>query len=762
MRTPEQIKADLKRVETQLKLIEVNKQLAGIKPKSEAPVFLGEEVGDITPTQSEAKRYAALAARNAAAGVADVADLPALPFEAARYGSKYVANKIAPRHVDAPEFGKWLPELGEKVGHKIDEMTGGYTVPKDAGERFFAATTRGVASLPGGSVAGKLIKQVPKLEKAGKFIQEINKPTAANIGAAAGASGLQQRYLETASDPTAMGAFLTGLGGGVLGAKYAPKLVKGTGHVGRALTRNPKNTLADIVGTASGWSPLKYGKAMELGLQPSLGTGATKPNVISAEALAAKYPSTSDKYQAILDQREGTLAGHLGVKGDLVDEVKYIDHSQPKLGAELYKKAKSDIYNAYIEPYAPLQKELRDKGYATDATPTLSKIKEEFKTGVHKESEKADFQKTIPGKAEKAIFDSIAENTQFSAEDIKKASKTIDGARTELSRFGLDPETINQKLLELFPNEMAVLNSSPTPLVSLQKLITQRDKALDIVDSTIGNTTKKRQAAKLHSILRDAVTEAVEPHATPEMLASRAKANQEWAHYASKRQSNMKKYVEELRDQDSDLKAFDLVKTDHKYLKAASDYLDPQDQLTLRTSLIKDLGKNDSTGRFNIAQAQTNFRSKPPEWQQAYLDGLPKETRKNFENTLEFIADNKLQMSKMANTSHTSVTSAGIKYVVNIARAIGSGALAAVGLVDPMTALKPIAGLVVAATATKAGANLLTDPLVLRRINDVMQAKNARVLSNRLDTYLKTPTIKQALGRSALSLAPHQAENKEG
>lgn len=140
--TPEQARAELARRRQE------RESNMGITPE-EARAELARRRAQKEESQEEgygnyAKRLAARTAKNVAAGVAGIADLPTMPVRAAL---NLAAEKMG--------YDTRFRPAQEIVNEEIDELTGGYTKPKNKQERISDAMAQEVYALPFGYSAAK-------------------------------------------------------------------------------------------------------------------------------------------------------------------------------------------------------------------------------------------------------------------------------------------------------------------------------------------------------------------------------------------------------------------------------------------------------------------------------------------------------------------------------------------------------------------------------------------------------------------------------
>jgi hypothetical protein len=660
------------------------------------------------------KQSLAKGARNVAAGVADIADLPALPFEAARYGSQYLANKVAPDTYEEAEFGKWLPKLGEKVANTIDKKTKGYTKPRSSSDRLAQGLTRALTGFPAGTGTASVLKGAPKVAKA---LKHIYAPTLGNIGATTGGVAAGHHYTENESNPSGLGLIGSSIAGSLAGG-YGPSLAR---SLVKGITK-PKDTFAGVVGKKMKFNPELYEKGKELGLAPSLGLASTSKFPTQIELLLGKHPATGDIMDRMLNQRREQLASHLGVS-----EAPNQDYHLARKGAQAFKEKQGQRYRAANENFKGLEDKFLKEHRNIDPSDILEAIDKDYKLGRQTPSEKATFGKSFPGKVEKALKTNLGEG-----------HPDLNAFKASALKQGISEDMITRAMEKEFGTKQAGIS-----YVTLKDL---KKEAQDLVETLDPKTAEYAQAVAMNKLLKNKMVSHLQEHGTPEQVQSYNQANELWSDYASKKRSNLKHYVYDLTETDSDFGAFNKLFTNPKYIKAASTTLTPHEKSQLFESMMGKIGRRDD--RFNIAAAQTALGSKNfnPYVKTEMLHLLPNETaRENFLKALHYIGENKTKIESIANTSNTAHTASVLERYKDFVRGIGGlsgAALLGTGAVAPLTLLS---GLVTQDLLARGTARMWTDPAFLSRINRVIQAKNAKSVMTGMDYLLKTPSVKQLL-----------------
>ncbi len=154
-----------------------------------------------------AKRGFARGTRNAIAGGLDTLDFLATPVrEGLNLGAKALGSE------------RRFNPLGEEVAKGIDNVTGGYTAPKNNSEKTGESIGRGLGSLTTGlglGAAASSLKNAPKaIEAVGKFLKGSNAINKTNVAATGTTAGLIQSSLNEDPENIA-GALGSGVAGGM-------------------------------------------------------------------------------------------------------------------------------------------------------------------------------------------------------------------------------------------------------------------------------------------------------------------------------------------------------------------------------------------------------------------------------------------------------------------------------------------------------------------------------------------------------------------
>jgi len=708
------------------------------KKRRAAARGLSEEEASSGNYLDKGKRIVAQLGRNVAAGVGDVADLPALPFELGRYGYKKARHALG-HEEEEPEFGKWLPGLGEKIAHGIDVATKGYTKPRTHSERLAESLTRGVVGLPVGAGVGSIAAKIPlkALSMSGKGLHRISHPTLGNIAATAGGTGAAHEYQEQMEKPSALGSMLSGLGGSILGGATLPAARTAV----NVLSRSPQNTVANRVGKAFKVEPELYERGIKLGLEPSIGMASSSPSAMGIELKLAKHPKTSGLFDKLHAQREAKLSKHLGIREENLEKaVEQPQHFLAKEGSEKYKEAKGAEFREKQEAYRPFLKELYESHHDIPIDDLLGRIEENYKKGHYLESHQEMFGQTYPGKIEKQLLKAQAQNRSHG--QVERSQYVRD-----LLNKGISKEVAQKEASKMFGS--LEQERTGVPFTTLEKL---RVKIMDHKNALDPKKQARayREATDLYDMVRGKIESHIEHHATPEQIKSYKESNAQYADYASREQSDMKHFVYDLTGTRNEQDAFRKLTKDPRYLEAASKYLDTDQKRDLLETLVATAGNRQ--GRFNIAHAHTELLKYPYEVRKKMASFFPTaKERENFVDALSWIGENKRNISKIANTSGSAHMGADIlrsaAYLQSVSKVVGSP----LGLSSFKSGVSEAVNLILQDLAVLGGGKLLTDKTYLDRIAKVRRADTVPSKINHIKLLLKAPEVKQVLAAAARS-----------
>lgn len=481
--------------------------------------------------------------------------------------------------------------------------------------------------------------------------------------------------------------------------------------------KNPANALAEGVGKVTRFSPEKYAQNEALGLPMSVATVSKGKTPSYGEMIASKLPGSMDTLEDFYKNRELAIARHLGVKTpeDLESSVRNIPKYLAKKGATGYHERASDIYKKREEKFRPRENLAIANKETVDVSDIIGKLNHERSLHLTEASRKR-FDQTPDGILLKELKESIPDRQ---ASELYTAIENL--------RKQNYPEDLIQKAMG--PALEKVKNQG----IGLHDLNKLREKALSEslqLKTPLGRGTPESAAAarrsemlggKRHQFMEE-IGSASERH-------NARQARLFWSHYKNK-EKGMSRYVEKLTGADNDAEAFKrLTGKNPKYIAIARQGLKKEERPLLAQSIISDLGERQ--GRFSINTAYTGFMNLEEPVKQEFLKTLPtKAARNDFEKTMEFMGKNKKMMEKLENTSKAAHT----PQVMHLIKKYGAaGALAATGY-----GVMPLTGLIATYGGLKYGSKLWTDQNFLKRMNNVISAKNAKGQTNNLDLMFKS------------------------
>jgi hypothetical protein len=642
--------------------------------------------------------------RAIATGLGEMADIPnyaALGLNAAGLKEK-------------PEF---YPSVGERTQGAIDELTGGTLKPRNKAEEYADTITRGLAPFAlapftgGTSLTGLGAKGIAKtageglLKKGAQKVASLGtnpyKVTGTNVAGSAGTSAAMKAYLDENPDANMLGALGMGLLGG-MGARGVYNL------------RNPLNAAAEGVGRVTGFSPQKYAENLELGL-PITAADVSNSNLPKyLEMVSAKMPGSMGVLEKFYKKKEAAIAKNLGVKHpeDLEQTVRDIPKYLAKKGGKGYHERASKIFKKREEVFKPRENEAIANKELVDVSDIIDKLESERDLYLTNSS-KRRFDKTPEGILLKELKESIPhEESSNIINSLKKEGYSDDLIDKILESQNLSPQKKGMGLFELNKLREKALKESE----ALQKPFG-------------GGTTASKEADIRSQLLASKRHQFIEEMGSPTEIHNAKQARRFWAQYKDER-NGTSKYVQKLTGADNDAAAFDRLLSDNpKYLRIARQGLSKEDRIKLAQASIAHLGERQ--GRFNINTAHTNYSNREEPVKRELLKTLPNEAaRKNFEGTMKFIGEHKKVMEKLANTSNTAHS----KHIIDLVKRYGvATASAATGV-----AVLPLAQLLVAGGSLYGGAKLWTNQNFLRRMNDVIKAKNEVARGRKADLLVKT------------------------
>lgn len=648
--------------------------------------------------------------RGVATGIAGLADIPNL----AAMGLHAAGLKEDPLFYEP---------VAQRVQEKIDEITSGKLKPRSRFERAADAVVEGIAPLAlapvtgGASLTGTLTRNLAKniagtgakksiqkgAEKLASLGAKTYAPTAGNLAGSAGSSLAMQQYLDENEDPSIVAALAAGLAGGV-GAQVAPQAIKSIGKGMRHPIESTKNAAASLYAKRLGINPEQYARNEQLGLPVTAGQVSKKDSTKAREEILRHHPSSRDEFAKSYKSREEAIAKNLGVSEpeDLKRTVRNIDKSIAREGAEGYKKRISDIFEHYQNKFEGREQQAIENRELVNVSDIHDKLSAGAK-GLKKTKELKDFEKTPLGHFRKQIED-YAESS-LTAKDISNLRK------------------------QGFSDEIIEKIGTPNKLVGYAGLESLRREAKSLRDNAKRGTPEYRDSSYIYDMLSRKRHDFMEEAGTTTEKHAAKKAREVYRQYASKDEKNFKKYIYDITESSNDAAAFEkLISKDPKYLHVTRMGLPKEEQNRLAESVIEHLGKQQ--GRFNINHAYTRWEKLEPGVQAEFLQSMHKPDRKNFLGTMDLIGENKDVMEKISNVSRSAHTLTSTKAREDILSSALKGNVK--GVMEQLFKN----GLY------RLDAKAYTDPIFLKRMNEMAKAQNGKTLYNRTNLLLKSPVFR--------------------
>ncbi len=586
---------------------------------------------------SELGRGAARGARNIAAGIGDIADIP---YSFARYPINEGLNALGK--------GRPLTPIGESIGHNLDYLTGGYTAPQNNAEKVTETVTRGLTGIPTGSFAGKVIqnaKYAPAVaQNVGKYLGMIGEGSKANVASTAASSGITQHMLN--NDPeNVLGALglgaLGGLGAG-MGANAGKVLKSPPPGIGR------RHVLASKVLKTD---PEKARLSLESDTPLTVGDLSNSGIVKRVENIAENTPLSQGHIRKLrqeqLDKMQGTL-----------EEGGFGSHLNPESQGEEILKG--------IREHQGTQQGIV-QGLKNKLTERLSKnatVPEEvdFKANPQVSDEMQRMGGKSPEELKKQAINLIPLKNTYSFLE-QKASKLPDMV-SQKEFLDSDLGNIGHKLNEIGSQYGSKKVAPFEALDSLRKSI---DDSVSTFGK-VGNVTQGELKAARHAMQKD----------VGDYFSSLGpQAKKEWDGY-NKFYSEYAKHDIPLmntlykKGDISDYSVFNSVysnlKSDGQKVKFAYKALTPDSRNVMTNTFFNELGR-DTKGNFSVFKLQEKFNKLPDHSQDVLKMGLPESSRKPFSNMMDLVGAMK-DTKNFGNPSGTEYTKQLADYMK-----IGAGAV---------------------------------------------------------------------------------------
>jgi len=699
-------------------------------------IYRSENAPKEETSWEESKRHLARGAKNVAAGLASGVDLLTLPVRAGLNAAS-----------DATGLGYHFPSGQEYVNNKVDELSGGYTAPRNKSEKIADSIIQEVSSLPTGAGVGKVIGKAALkagrkgIEKLGKFIENSNATNVTNVAGTAGAAGAARHHMETEENPSMLGTFGMGMLGGLGGSLALPgaKLAGQTAaHYGRK-----------GIGKLSGFSPEAYASRVEAGAPVSLATVSEGSAPQMLESILRYTPGASKPIRQFHKKQADYFGSKLGLGDTEFNDIPHIVNKElPRLGAEKLQRKESAKYEKNKGIFEPLTHRLKEKRHEVDVSDLIADITGKEGLGLTQPAEKKLFGKSVAG--------------QFFLKELYPLVGNDNKLIKALESENFSPEIID-RVLKKIPEKSTI---------SYAALDSLRDQMLNLKNKSKPGTPDYNQASRLYDQLAKKRHQTIESVGTPAEVKAFKEANQDWAQYANKEKSILKgKEVGskepsyKITGNDSDESTFNLMLSSNpKYLDAAMKGLDPKEQTQLMQSVIAHLGtKGDN---FDLGTFYNKFIKKSSPFKDRVRNSFKNEDAKEgFDKVLKFMGENKSRLEAASNTSRTAHFNHYIdliKQASNATKAIVGGiASGGVGTAAFSNGVEGLIGIGTLLYGSRKAAQLMTDPIFLQRVNKAMTSKNPIAQANFFELAMKSPVVKDIFKNSAVKSALVIDKNKE-
>jgi hypothetical protein len=719
-----------------------------VSEKEKAKLYLQqlEEPAPKPKVDTSAKRYAARAARDVVAGAADIADLPFFLAEAGRYGAVKGAKKLG-LNVDDTEFGKWMPNIGQKVANKIDDITGGYTKPQTKGERLAEAGTRALTGLPTGfGAAATLAKSAPKIAK---VVKAIHAPTAGNIGATAGSSVASQAYLnENPNANPLVGALLAGLAGGYAGQKSLKTIESFLHH-------NPNVATGSRIGKMLGVNPEKVEQLRNIPI--SLGDVTDSKMAKLLQNKAENRPFASNVMQKFYEKQAEGVKSRLGVEKFPLNE---------EQAGELVHSASEKLQKTHYEKQGPLvekfEKPINENLYGkenfVEAANTLGYNPEKLSKYVTPEEVKKYYKNSKAAK-EALSLETIANQIEGKFGDIGKSKKEITMFGKKINYQDLSP-FIKEQVTDALKDAGVDHTTQKGTKVTYRGLQDAKRNIDDMV-TTYGQIGDMSQRDL--KFLRGKIKQDLDYHFDNVIGGEAAKAWHDFNKTEHNFQKNIKPNINETFEKNK--KGFTTVFIDSlnsvnskgstvnpRKLKNIYSALDDENKSKLFSSYVEELGRTNNG--WNVFKVRKQFDEMRPIQQSVFLEGLAPNSRKDFKETIKAI-DLIDQKKLVANTSGTAYhTEMGnlLDTITKGAKELGRVAIYGTAA-TPAGSAAAISSAVASLVIPYAGAKLFTNQKLLHWAAKSLKQKNANSLAKQLNKIDTIDDVPQSLYANAKNLS---------
>jgi hypothetical protein len=572
--------------------------------------------------------------RNAATGIASLADLPNL----VAMGAHAAGLK------DTPQF---YESIGDKTRNLIDEYTDNKLKAQNKGEEWEDAITEGLSTgLVGGvkNIAAGAGKAAFKKMATAEGAKQALKSSASNLGSSAAAKA----YADNVENPGILGILAASYGGGK--APHFLSNVKG----------NTKGGMTDYIRAARyKINPQKYD---ELGLKNFLASDISDSKKVAAKEYdLAKSSNVMDKAR---NARKEEIAEKFGLSNpeNLKESVENIQENLPKEAAEKYhqrfKQSQKERYaNSAKDRFAEnvtfvnmdqVENELRHhlKGFSPEQLESLPKGKNIFLDALR------DLEK------EKSVY----YKEGLSPEEIK--SLGIKNYESE-SLHNNTPEYMTYKLLENkmenIGDELGKNNASASEQKRLLELYHIFKRQRDSFHEGMGKMNREIPAKEMDVFRKERV--GAKNQKNPEDLELRSKPGSGFGKTVDELHNYLegniltKKYYDNAHESVKRFKKLNDVANPMKVALESSGNLnvvlgglkDPKLKQKFFADVMAYLGKRGDD--WSEAQAHTKFNKLPQDVKTRLKGLLDSEKRQNFAKTMKYVAENKKKLEQVGNAS---------------------------------------------------------------------------------------------------------------
>lgn len=692
------------------------------------------------PDLSETGRHAARYAKDIGVGIGNIPNLPALGLEIPRYAYQKGAHFINPDKNPDTSFGKLLPNLGTKFGHAVDTATKGYTVPRSRSERMGSDVVEGVSGLLGGNA---ILKGLQLASKVPSFVQNMYRPTAANVGASVGAAAGARHYIEEHPNqkPSPLGIVGSSVLGGYLGAKAPHSLASKANTIAGLATRglkenlgraaeywNPLNVVARGIGTAFRVNPKAVKLANDIDVPITMGQAAESRLPGMIESVGQHHPFTSGIFDKLAQRQESRMAKNLGVTHyeNLREAVKEPATHLAKKGAKDYAAMIEEKYENVNKGWTPKHEQVKAERALVPVSDIYDNLAKPL-ANMRDVGEKAQFYSSADGKALRSIQRLMVDKNGkplFSP----ILEKKIEEAVTNMRHKGFPEDVIDAYQGSFFDK---VAKEKFVPFQTFERL---SNKIHDWRKAATYGTTERGVYGETGHAMTNRRHEFIEKVGTPAEAAASREAKRIKAEYKEP-QTGLEKAILEITGASNDKDAFaHLLSGDPRHLEAVRKGLSAREHPELLNSLIVKLGTNHSTGRLSLMKTQTGLHNLESKVLDNVLELFGNEKPKTiFTKTMDFIGEHKAKLDKIVNSSNTANRLMWAQQIAKYGKAVWDH--------DP----KLLAAALLSDAAMYGGSKLLTNQKVLNRIGNVMNAKSLRAQENHLSLFAKLPEVKDAI-----------------